>query len=391
MKKATRQQSKKHNRRLVLRTIYQYGEISRADIARQTHLTRPTVSGIVTDLIDAELVVETGQGPSAGGKRPLLLAIAADANQLISIDLSSRVFRGAVVNLRGDILTRLEFPTNNQKGTAALALTYKLIDALAAAATAPLLGIGIGTPGLVDPQQGLIMRAVNMGWQDLLLRELIEARTGWPVYVANDCHAAALAEYTFGRQTTSKNLVVIKVGVGIAAGIVLDGRSYYGDGFGAGEIGHVVVAEQGELCACGNVGCLEKMAGTQTILQKAQLIAANPTLSDLNVRPDVTWETIVAALEAKEPATIELIENTGKYLGVAIANLIGSLNIRHIVIAGRVTRFGDVLLNAARQETQRRVLPTMAAQTAISLSALGDDIVILGGTAMVLQRELGII
>lgn len=391
MKKATRQQTKKHNRRLVLQTIFQQAEISRADIARQTHLTRPTVSTIVADLIEDAFVVETGQGPSAGGKRPLLLAIDANAHQLISIDLGSSVFRGAVVNLRGEILTRFEFPTNNQKGTAALDLAYSLIDSLAATATAPLIGIGVGTPGLIDPQQGFIIRAVNLGWQDLPLRECIEERYNLPVYVANDSHVAALAEYTFGRQYSTKNLVVIKVGVGIGAGIVLDGRSYYGDGFGAGEIGHVVVAEQGTLCACGNHGCLEKMAGTQTILQSAKLIAAKQNSADLYPESEVTWDAIVAALNAKNQATIELIERSGKYLGVAIANLIGSLNIQHVVIAGRVTRFGDVLMNAARQETQRRALPTMAAQTKLSFSTLGDDIVILGGTAMVLQRELGII
>jgi predicted transcriptional regulator len=247
MKKATRQQTKNHNTQLVLRTIYENGDISRADIARATRLTRPTVSAIVTELIDNQFVVETGLGPSAGGKPPTLLDIAQDAYHLLSIDLGSQAFRGAVVNLRGEVVERLSFPTHDRQGEAALQLVYKLIDGLVEISGAPLLGIGIGTPGLVDSRRGVVQRAVNLGWTDLPLRDLVENRYQKPGYLANDSHMAALAEYTFGPPRRSNNLVVIKIGQGIGAGIILNGQLYYGDGFGAGEIGHVVVAEDGQL------------------------------------------------------------------------------------------------------------------------------------------------
>jgi N-acetylglucosamine repressor len=375
VKKATRQHTKAHNARLVLKLIYDQGEISRADIARATRLTRPTVSSIVDELIENEFVIETGRGPSAGGKRPTLLSVAHDAHQLLCIDLGSHEFRGAVANLRGEIQAQVAFPLDQQTETAALALVYDLVDRLAAAADHPILGIGIGTPGLVDPVAGVIRRAVNLNWNDLPLRDLLAARYDLPVYVANDSHMAALAEYTFGPLRDSKNLIVIKIGRGVGAGIVLHGQPFYGDGMGAGEIGHVVVEEDGRNCTCGNAGCLETVAGTAAMMAQA----------------DMGWEALVEAYDAGDPAVVAIVQRAANFLGRAIANLVGSLNVHHVALAGRVNRFGPAFLAWIQAELQQRVMPSMAADTQVSYSAHGAEIVMLGCSAMILNQELGII
>ncbi len=380
MKKATKQQSKKHNSRLVLRTIYQNGEMSRADIARATKLTRPTVSSIVSALIEENLVVEAGWGVSAGGKRPLLLQIAYDAHQLISIDLGSHEFRGALSNLNGDITIRRTILTNGDKAESALQLVFNLIDDLVEQASAPILGIGIGTPGVVNQKIGVIRQAVNLGWQDLPIRDLLTARYNIPVYIANDSHMAAIAEYTFGEQRDSRNLIVIKASRGVSAGIVINGRLHYGDGYAAGEIGHVVVVENGEACRCGNAGCLETVSSSTAILGKVRQSV-----------PNADWAYIMAAMAENDPIVSQLIADAGKYLGIAIAHLISNFNIHNIIIAGRVGALGQPLLQPIRQEINRRILPSIAADTHISLSTAGTDIVLLGSAAMVLQHELGVI
>jgi glucokinase-like ROK family protein len=396
MKKATRQQTKDHNSRLVLKTIYEQSELSRADIARATHLTRPTVSTIVADLIENDFVVESGQGPSAGGKRPTLLNVNHDGHLLLCLDLGSQAFRGALVNLRGEICHELDLPPTHQDSHLALQLVYGLTKQLLSVAAAPVLGIGVGTPGLVDTGEGVVLKAVNLGWNQLPLATLLEEQFGKPVYVANDSQMAALGEYTFGEKRDSNNLIVIKIGQGIGAGIVINGRLYYGDGRGAGEIGHVVVvevaevAEKGNRCVCGNVGCLETVSSTQAILQRARHIAATRPGSLLS-QGEVTWETLVAAVKAGDPAACDLVTCAGRYLGIAVGNLIGSFNIQHIALAGRVSQFGDLFLDAVRAETRRRVLPEMADATEISYASLGREIVILGSSALVLQQELGII
>lgn len=390
MKKATRQQTKDHNTRLVFKTIYEQRDLSRADIARITHLTRPTVSAIVADLIESEFVIETGQGPSAGGKRPTLLNVNHDGHLILCLDLGSQAFRGALVNLRGKICREFNLPSTQQNGDLALQracdLTQKLLDQ----ASAPVIGIGVGTPGLVNSEEGVVLNAVNLDWNQLALAELLEEAFDKPVYIANDSQIAALAEYTFGERRNSDHLIVIRVGQGIGAGIVINGRLYHGDGHGAGEIGHVVVAENGVRCVCGNEGCLETVSSTQAILQQAQQTG----VVDPDRQPEgkeAQWGALLAAVNAANPTALEIVANAGRYLGVAVANLIGSLNIHHIALAGRVSQLGDLFLEAVRAEARRGVFPAMADMTTISYTTLNREIVLLGSSALVLQQELGIV
>lgn len=395
MKKATRQQTKAHNSHLVLKTIYHQGQVSRAGIARLTHLTRTTVSEIVAELMKEGLVEEVGQGPSKGGKPPILLSVVDDSRHLIGIDLANSEFRGGVINLRGKAKHRFNLPVNNRNGEAALALVYELLDELVAATDRPLLGIGIGTPGLMDARRGVVRHAVNLNWQNLPLRDLLEKRYNLPVHIANDCQVAALAEYTFGESKNAPNLVVVKVGRGIGAGIVLNGQLHYGDGFGAGEIGHVVIVEGGERCRCGHFGCLETMVSSRAIIKQAQAIAqSNPdsALHQLTTTTEaLNTDVVLQAFEAGDESLQVVITEVGRYLGIAVANLVGTVNIHRIVIAGSVARFGPTLLEPIRQEMRRRSLAALANETWVDISNLGSDIVILGAAALLLTRELGLV
>jgi glucokinase-like ROK family protein len=317
-----------------------------------------------------------------------------DARYLIGIDLANSEFRGGVLNLRGQAIHRLNLPVDEQDGEAALELAFRLVDELVIAATRPLLGIGIGTPGLMDPQQGLVRRAVNLGWRDLPLRDLLTKRYNLPVYIANDSQVAALAEYTFGRTWPTPHLVVVKVGRGIGAGIVIDGQLYWGDGFGAGEIGHVQVVEKGERCGCGHFGCLETVASSRAIIRKAQAIAqSNPSsvLHQFATPGAINTEAILQAAEAGDEALQAVIAEVGHYLGIAVANLVGALNIHHVVIAGSVARFGEALLEPIRQEMKQRSMEMLAVDTCVETSHLGQDIVIQGAAALLLTNELGIV
>lgn len=392
--KATPQQTKAHNTRLVLKTIFDRGRISRADIARATGLTRPTVSDAVAGLRRRGLVEEVGQGPSAGGKPPILLSVVDDSRHAIGIDLASGEFRGAVVNLRGEIRHRAALPLHGRDGDAALALVYELIDRLIAASSSSLLGIGIGTPGLMDPMKGIVRQAVNLDWQDLPLRSLLRKRYGLPLYVANDSQVAALAEFTFGGRNATDNLVVIKVEHGIGAGIVLNGRLFHGDAFGAGEIGHVVVTDNNLQCRCGNRGCLETVASNQAIIRRAQAVARDDPRSFLRrwaaTPEEIGISEVCQAIEAGDERMRQQIAEVGQYLGIAVANLIGVLSVRTILIAGSITCLGQPLLDAIRQEMVKRSLSAVAQDTRLGMSTIGPDIVTLGAAAQVLTNELGL-
>jgi glucokinase-like ROK family protein len=395
MKKATRQHTKTHNSRLLLKTIYQQGPVSRADIARETHLTRTTVSDIVAEFMNDGLIEEVGYGPSVGGKPPILLSVVDNARCLIGVDLADSEFRGCVVDLRGKIVHSLKMPVNDSNGEAALNLAYALIDELVTAATSPLLGIGIGTPGLMDARKGIVRNAVNLDWCDLPLRDLLEVRYNLPVYIANDSQAAALGEYIFGRNQEVPNLILIKVGRGISAGIVLNGQLHYGDGSGAGEIGHVRVVDGGEQCLCGNYGCLETVVSSRAIIRQARESAQNNPDSLLHnyaaTPEDINTNVVLQAFAAGDEAIGQIIDDVGKYLSISIANLVGVLNIHQILVGGSVARFGERLLDPIRQELQHRSLAALAGETRVESTNLDANIVILGASALLLTNELGLI
>ncbi len=392
--KATREQTRIYNSRLVLKTIYDQDPISRADVARATRLARPTVSNVVTDLIKSGLVEEIGYGPSVGGKPPILLSVADNSHHLIGIDLASGEFRGAVVNLRGEIMHRVHLPLHERDGDVALALVYDVIDELVAATDSPLLGIGIGTPGLMDPVNGVVRRAVNLDWNDLPLRSLLQQRYDLPVYVANDSQVGALAEHTFGQIKDVENLVVLKIENGIGAGIVLNGRLFYGDAFGAGEIGHITTVENGQQCRCGNRGCLETVSSGRAIVQRAQTIARSDPDSPLHQfapsPEEITIDAVCQASKAGDEAVQRIIGEAGQHLGIVLASLVSVLNIRHVLLTGSVTCFGPGWIDAIKREMSERCLTTLSNETKIGISSIGKDIVILGASALVLTYELGV-
>jgi N-acetylglucosamine repressor len=390
--KATHAQTRQHNQRLVLRTVYDFGPISRAEVARSTGLTRTTVGDVVGELLDDGMVEEVGRGPSTGGKSPILLSIVGDARQVIGVDLGESTFSGALVNLRGEVRRVVELPVEGRNGDAAQDLVFALVDELIAEAPSTPLGIGVGTPGLVDTRTGTIRWAVNLDWQDLPLGGLLHERYGLPSNVANDSQAAALAEYTFGDGRRDPNLITIKVGRGIGAGLVLNGSLFQGDGFGAGEIGHVAVVDDGAACRCGRFGCLETVASSRAIAQRAEGLARDlgTPLARVATGDELTMDDLVRAWLDGDAAARQAALEAARYLGQAVAGLIGTLNVGRIVLDGPVTGFGDEWLAAVADEARRRSLTLLSGDTQIEFGRLSENVVVLGASALLITRELGL-
>jgi predicted NBD/HSP70 family sugar kinase len=393
LEKATRQHTRDHNSRLVLRTIYEYGEISRADLARLTRLTRATVSEVAGDLIERGLVEEVGHGQVAIGRTPILLSVIDDARLVVAISVANDEVTGALVNLRG-VMLHTSQRLIERRGDAVLAAIIAVAEDLLRAAEQPLLGIGINTPGLIDTTTGTVLRAVSFGWEEFPLGATVQQRFGLPTYVANDSHSLALAEYMFGAAQGTSNLVVIKVGKGIGAGIVLDGHLYAGEGYGAGEIGHLVVAPGGPPCECGNHGCLETVASSAAILDRARALArANPSSALLGggaTPATLAMRDVARAAAAGDPEVVAIVTEAGRHLGAAVASLVSVLNLRRIVVTGRVAPLGELLRAPLLDELARRALPTLTRSTHVEVLAMGPDAPLLGATAPLLTYELGL-
>jgi N-acetylglucosamine repressor len=396
MQKVTPQQARVRNTQIVLKTIYTNGPISRAEISRETDLTPPTVSDVVSKLITSGLVEEVGYAPSSAGRRAILLQVVDDSRQLVGIELSRQDFRGALADLRGQIKHRVVLPLQGRDGEAALALVYDLVDDLVESASSPLLGIGVGAPGLVNASKGVLQQSVNLNWRHIPLGKLLQKRYNLPVYMANDCQMAALAVYTLGAHTDDEvPLVVINAGWGVGAGIIVDGKLLHGSPVGAGEIGHVSVVENGVRCACGNYGCLETIASNWGVIRRVkELIECKPgsMANQFVTCPDeIDMDTIFKLLESGNEDVRRVVLETGRALGVVAANLVGVLGSCRIMLRGEVANFGQLLIETMRDEMDRRTLPTLSRVSEIGQVDMGSDVVIQGASALILQHELGIL
>jgi predicted NBD/HSP70 family sugar kinase len=359
--------ARRHNRGLVLSRLLHHGPQSRADLARVTRLTAPTVSALVGGLLDDGLVAERGRRAGGTGKPATLLEIVADARHVVCLDLSDHSrFVGGLVNLTGQITARLDVARRGRTGEAAGRLVAELAADLVTTATTtdrPVLGVGVGTPGIVYPG-GVVQEASNLGWHHAPLGdELTTALAGPPVHVVNDANAAVLGELRFGGHQ-GPNLLLVKVGLGVGAGLVLGGRVVEGDESAAGEIGHVVVDEDGDDCACGNRGCLE------TILADGRL---RQQLDGLG--PADRQQVLAAA---------------GEHLGRALAPAIGLLNLRTVVVSAPAGLLDEVFRAALVAAVRRRTIPLAGGGVEAELSTTGKDDVLLGVAAVVLNQQLGV-
>ncbi|WP_277212402.1 ROK family transcriptional regulator [Isoptericola croceus] len=352
-----------HNRSLVLQHLFHEGPTSRAGLARATGLTRVTISDLVGVLLAEDLVEELGTQPGRRvGKPAILVGMRTDAYQIVAVDLSDdTVLRGAVLTLTGEAVVRRALEVKDRRGDELVDLIARFARRLVAAATRPVIGVGIGSPGVVDPT-GRVVEAPNVGWKNLSLAATLTDRLGLPVHVANDANSAALAEYTYGGAADS--MLVLTVGQGVGAGVMVDGARVHGAADAAGELGHVTAVEDGELCACGRRGCLE------TVLSAPALRRAVHGLDR-------------AGADA-------VLADVGRTLGKALAPVVGALNLGEVLLSGPPELLGGALRTAAHETLVARIMPATAAGLNLRMASLDDDVVLAGAAVLVLGAQLGV-
>ncbi|MDQ0213049.1 ROK family transcriptional regulator [Arthrobacter bambusae] len=358
-----------HNLSLVRQTLHSAGAMSRADLSRTLGLTRVTVSDLVSDLLERGHVVELGHSDEVRpGKPAILVDINRQGLQVIGMDLAENsVLRAAVLDLDGNILDRAERTLSEETGQDVVNQVLALASEAKARATATLLGIGVGTPGIVNAD-GVVTTAPNFGWKDVALRELLQERTGLPTLVSNDADAAVHADYTFGGG--SDDMVLVKIGRGVGSGLIVGGRRTRGAHSAAGEIGHVTVGtDGGTICKCGKTGCLETWMSVPS-LERALAEAA--------------------ASSEPEAAADVVLREAGERLAIALAPVVGALDLGEVVLSGPRELLEGPLLNAVQQTLLERLLHQDPSPVSVRLAADAQDIVLRGAAVMVLWNQLGV-
>lgn len=368
--KALPEHARAHNRSLVLGHLFHTGPSSRADIARSTGLTRVTVSGLVGDLLEEGLVEDLGiRAEGKVGKPATLVGMRTESFQVVAVDLTDdATIHGAVLNLVRDVVARREVPLDGRSGEAAVRALEDLCRDLLAAATRPVIGVGIASPGVITTD-GHVVQAPNRGWYDLPLATQLTETLGVPVHVANDANTRALGEFTFGSASGSGSMV-LTVGEGVGAGLVVDGALVRGRNNAAGELGHVTVVDAttaGEVpapCACGRAGCLETVLSVPALRRRVAGLA--PEESD-------------AALAS-----------VGRLLGIALAPVVSALDLAEVLLSGPPELLDGPLRDAALTAIRTRTMPVIGRDLSVRMGSLDEDGVLSGAAVLVLSGQLGV-
>ncbi len=303
---------------------------------------------------------------------------------VIGIDLGATNIKVGLVTADGRVLSRRRLDTEVGEGPEAVAgricRACRELVSMTEIAPGRVLGAGVGCPGSVDSASGVLLFWPNVpDWRNVPLRRMIQDELGMRCVMDNDANVAALAEQWVGAGKGASSLVVLTLGTGIGAGIVLDGRVWRGGNGAAGEVGHMSINPRGPLCSCGNRGCLQLYASAPAMVRRMrEAIEAGAPTSLVDRKDELTAELIHKAALAGDGPSRRNIEQTGRYLGVGVSNLMHILNPEVIAFSGGVTAAGEMLMAPLRDEVKRRTLEASRRGTRICFAALLDDAGVIG-------------
>lgn len=322
-----------------------------------------------------------------------------DIKYVVGVDLGGTNVRAAVVNPGGEILGEARTDSRAMEGAdvtiAQIITAIRNAIADAGIQESEISACGMGIPGTVKNAEGLVLWSPNFkDWNGVQIREPIVKEFGVQVSMGNDANVAALGEYAFGAGRGAKCMVMLTLGTGIGSGLIIEGRSWNGVSEVAPEMGHHIILADGPRCSCGRYGCVESLCRRDAIVDRAARKAHQGRYTSLIEKSGhdlryVTPAMIAEAAREGDQVSIETLEETGYYLGIAVANIINIFNPDKIIIGGGIAQAGDLLFNPIRRTVEVNALYEALQVCQILPAALGDDAGVLGGAALALQ-SLGI-
>lgn len=342
-------------------------------------LSRAAVTTIVNDLLASQIIREAESIIVRNGRPPIVLEINPMFGQVVGCDFGASHLRVLIADLSARILDEIEIELDIQRGPEdCLAEADRLLRERLTSLGLDLdniLAAGVGVPGPIVTEAGMVLSPPLMpGWDQYPIRAALEKRWGFPISLNNDAELGALGEWAAGAGRGEANLAYIKVGTGIGAGLLLDGRIYRGVSGSAGEIGHLTIDENGPVCTCGNRGCLEAIAGGRAIALQAQEAVRKGKRTQLTaIQPveSISAREVASAARRGDLLAQQILAKAGTHIGIAIAGLINLFNPGMIVIGGGVAQTGDLLLEPMRQAVQTRSLPASTRVVRITTAMLG--------------------
>lgn len=385
------------NRAVVLGVFRTQKTLSRAKLASLTGLNPSTVSNIIGELIQENLIRETELSQTGTGRPGRLLELNPGGGCALGIEINVDYIELIVTDLAANILWRQRQLSKPEIGQEVIMSGVSFFAEKASdfikARNSHLLGIGVGVPGLVDVSSGFLRVAPNLHWENIPIREILSKHFDCPIYVENEANAAALGEYYFGATQNVKDFIYLSAGVGLGSGIIIGGKLFRGMSGYAGEAGHMTLDVNGELCGCGRRGCWETFVGPHAVEQRIQrslAFGAKSILQDISKGDpqSIVFDDVISAAQTGDQTSIDALSKVAFYLGIGIANLVNLFDVDMIVLGGALCNASPFILKDIERVVRTNTLVADRKELKIIPSAHGSDACVMGAIALVLDDIL---
>jgi predicted NBD/HSP70 family sugar kinase len=392
--RATVRDLRRVNRSVVLRPLFLEGPLNRVVLAELTGLSSASVTNVIGDLLDEDLVVEVGTQESDGGRPRVQLRVNPDFGAVIGVDVGETGIRVEGFDLSMTEIAGAAVDAHPKEHDARTVVEHvaAAVDELRAQFERDgrrILGVGVGVPGVVEHDRDVHVHAPSIGWRGVPLAQLLRARLDLPFFVENGAKTLGQAEMWLGAGRGARHAVVTLWGTGVGAAIFADGALFRGAASSAGEWGHTTVAVGGKNCRCGAAGCLEAYIGAEALLREWE--RADHAISLPDEFEQVEWIDRLVEASASSDAAAMVLDRTATYFGTAAANLVNLFNPERVIVGGWVgLKLGPVLLPKIRAVLAGQALDYAAAHVSVELGRLGTDAVALGASTLVVEELLAL-
>ncbi len=370
------------------------GPTSRIEIAKMTGLSRATISISIAELIESNIVSETESRYSTGGRPATLLELTPNSFVMLGADYSNQLWTLGAFDLNGNEIKKAVIPSqDNSPQTVVDTLIGNLDEFVSTLGTTPIELIGLGMPGLIDINRGVIKSASDLGWNDVKISEMIHKEIGWQTVIMNRHRARGLAECRFGSGRNYNQMIYIGIGTGIAAGLFSDSQLISGAIGGAGELGHITIDPDGPLCPCGNHGCLQQLSTGFVMEQEARKLLRSGLSSVIYPNSDydlqlIKAEKICNGADLGDEVCLQVVRKAASYLGIAMANLVNILNPEAIILGGTIPMTCDSYLKTAIQVMNQRAMSPLTADVVVKKATYNGTGGALGAAVYALDKHM---
>ena len=376
---------------ILINKLYFYPGATSLALSKSLGKSLSLTSKLLNELIEENIVVESGFAISSGGRRPLEHKLNNDIKYIISVAMDQLITRIVIMDLQNNFVGKVKkvsIPLTNNY-VALQTLTEAIVETInqSQIEKSRFIGIGIGMPGFVDPQGGH-----NYTFLGANISKQITISTGLPVFIENDSSAIAVAEYYFGSAKNTENAMIINFNWGVGLGIIINGKLYRGSNGFAGEFSHIPMFNNGKICGCGKLGCLETECSFIYMINKVEEAINNGGQSYLSGRmhADMNYEEkskiFIDAVKQGDKLAIEMISAVGYNLGRGIATLIHLFNPSKIIISGRGASLGNIWLTPIQQAINEYAIPRISHYTQVEVSAIGYESELIGAAVTLMSN-----